>query len=100
MKKDVQAELNTLKIEEPAIAKVYQQDLFGKSDLDEPLDVDPEAIVKYYPGSPKGPRPEDDPKHYTAWFMRNHPNDAIYGKNTNPDYREIGGRWKYVYNAK
>ena len=25
--------------------------------------------VKVYPGSPKGPKPSDDPERYTEWFM-------------------------------
>jgi hypothetical protein len=35
------------------------------------LDVNPDEVVKFYPGSDKGPLPEDDPKAYSEWFMRN-----------------------------
>ena len=27
--------------------------------------------IKFYPGSPKGPLPEDDPDHYSRWFIEN-----------------------------
>lgn len=42
----------------------------GKNDNDFG-DID--EIVKIYPGSPKGPLPQDDPDHYSEWFMRNQP---------------------------
>jgi hypothetical protein len=32
---------------------------------------DIEKHIKYYPGSAKGPHPEDDPEHYFKWFMNN-----------------------------
>lgn len=36
-------------------------------------DVEPVPIeeVKFYPGSPKGPLPEDDPKFYSKWWVDN-----------------------------
>jgi hypothetical protein len=27
--------------------------------------------IKQYPGSEKGPLPEDDPEHYSRWFIEN-----------------------------
>jgi hypothetical protein len=30
-------------------------------------------IFKQYPGSPKGPEPEDDPSYFIDWFAKNHP---------------------------
>jgi hypothetical protein len=30
--------------------------------------------------------------------MRNQPVDELYGKGANPDFRDIGVRWKYVWN--
>jgi hypothetical protein len=50
-------------------------------------------VVKFYPGSSKGMEPEDDPEFYSEWFMRNQPNDLIYGKGVNPDYRDVGAKW-------
>jgi hypothetical protein len=34
-------------------------------------EVDVKSMVKYYPGSEKGPEPEDDPEHYSKWFIEN-----------------------------
>jgi len=48
-----------------------------------------DRIVEIYPGSDKGPRPEDDPEFYTEWFLRNQPKE-IYKKTVNPHYRDIG----------
>lgn len=97
VKRDVKAEINQMKISDPLLAQQYEQILFKKDEFDEPPTIDPTTIVKYYPGSPKGPKPEDDPKHYSEWFMRNQPKEAIYGKGINPDFRDIGARWKYVF---
>lgn len=63
--------------------------------MEEKID-DIDKIVKFYPGGPKGPRPEDDPEHYSAWFLRNHPDEYIYGKGNIPNYHDIGVRWKYL----
>ena len=30
-----------------------------------------ESELKEYPGSEKGPLPEDDPEHYSKWFAEN-----------------------------
>lgn len=35
--------------------------------------------VKIYPGSAKGPLPEDDPKGYSKWFAENQPKKAFEG---------------------
>lgn len=29
--------------------------------------------MKQYPGSSRGPRPEDDPEHYAAWWDKHKP---------------------------
>jgi len=97
IKRDLRSHINSLKVNDPLLAKEYQRVLFEKDELDTPPEIDPLTIVKYYPGSPKGPKPEDDPKHYSEWFMRNQPIDALYGKNASPDFRDIGARWKYVF---
>lgn len=86
-----------MKIKNPKMAKEMEQYLFKEGEMDKPLDFDPEDIIKYYPGGPKGPNPEDDPDHYSEWFMRNQPVDEIYGKGADPDFRDIGVKWKYAY---
>lgn len=42
------------------------------------MDFDPEKYIRHYPGSPKGPLPADDPKHYSQWFMRNQPTEILF----------------------
>ena len=44
--------------------------------------------------------PEDDPDHYSQWFIKNQPVEEIYGKGADPDYRDIGVKYKYVYNKQ
>ena len=36
------------------------------------MKIDP-SEVKRYPGSSRGPRPEDDPDHYAAWWEKHKP---------------------------
>lgn len=50
--------------------------------------------VKIYPGSDKGPRPEDDPDNYSRWFVENQPKSIYDGQVT--DYADIGAKKKYV----
>lgn len=33
--------------------------------------------MKPYPGSPKGPKPEDDPEFYNEWFAMNIPSQFV-----------------------
>ena len=55
-----------------------------------------DEIVKIYPGSPKGPLPEDDPEFYSKWFMRNQPEDIIYPKKP-INYRDIGVKYRMIW---
>jgi hypothetical protein len=50
--------------------------------------------VKIYPGSEKGPHPEDDPDNYSRWFVENQPKQIYNGQMT--DYSDIGAKKKYV----
>jgi hypothetical protein len=46
--------------------------LYKKDELDEPINYgEIDKAVKEYPGSKKGPLPEDDIDHYSEWFVRN-----------------------------
>ena len=38
--------------------------------------VEPYPILPY-PGSPKGPWPENDPAHFYKWFVQNHPQKLV-----------------------
>ena len=90
-----------MQIDKPELAAYYKDKFFG---YDEELDgfkgTEAEVMdaVRYYPGSKKGPLPEDDPEHYSDWFIRNQPNDLIYGKDVHPDYKDIGVKWSWVFN--
>jgi hypothetical protein len=50
--------------------------------------------VKLYPGSESGPRPEDNPEHYSQWFIENQPKSIYEGEQS--DFSEIGAKKKYV----
>jgi len=76
MKADARAYLNEMKITDPDLAKYYEERLFKRNEVDEIVEedlshLDMDKIVKFYPGSKKGPEPEDDPEHYSEWFIRN-----------------------------
>ena len=58
-----------------------------------------DEIVKFYPGSDKGPLPEDDPEAYSKWFVSNQPFKEIYGTDE-PTLRDIGVQWQWLYTQK
>lgn len=63
-------------------------------------DLDMSKIVKFYPGSSKGPLPEDDPDHYSEWFVRNQPTDLIYQGEDEGNLADLGVRHKYLWNKQ
>jgi len=71
IKRDLRAKINKIKITDPLLGQKYDDALLQPNEFDEAPEEDVMELVKYYPGSQKGPRPEDDPKHYSEWFMRN-----------------------------
>ena len=89
--------LNKLRLTNPSKAKELRKILTAKDPKEDYMRENIEDIVKFYPGSKKGPLPEDDPAHYSEWFMRNQPVDEIYGKGANPSFRDIGVKTKEVY---
>lgn len=50
--------------------------------------------VKIYPGSDKGPNPEDDIENYSRWFIENQPKSIYDGSQA--DYSDLGVKKKYV----
>lgn len=48
--------------------------------------------VKIYPGSEKGPKPEDDPRAFSKWFVANQPKKAFEGylMNNEHTFAEFG----------
>ena len=50
--------------------------MFKKNEMDEAFEIAKNfdmSELKMYPGSDKGPQPEDDPDNYTKWFVQNYP---------------------------
>ena len=82
VRKDIRLYINKMKVEKPAAAKELEDYFFKRGPIHESVEFartfDIDKIVKYYPGSPKGPRPEDDPDHYSDWFIRNQPEELLY----------------------
>ena len=59
---------------------------------EEPLDP---SLFKLYPGSEKGPNPEDDKEHYARWFLENHPKEFYQGRSM-PNLKEMGIKQKFI----
>ena len=84
-----------MKMEDPERAKEYEDYIFKRNEIDEIMATNYDmSEVKHYPGSEKGPRPEDDPENYSRWFIENQPK-SIYGDEVT-DFSDIGAKKKYV----
>ncbi len=71
-------QINFLKLTDPESAKLYEEKLLKKNEIDKIMNMEVDiSEVKIYPGSDKGPRPEDDPEFYTKWFVENQPKKTI-----------------------
>jgi hypothetical protein len=96
LEKQIRAEINRLKIQDPEKAKDYENFMLKRNEYDDiiaaPIDL---SEVKPYPGSEKGPSPEDDPENYSRWFFENQPK-SIYEPGELQDYADIGVKKKYV----
>jgi hypothetical protein len=88
--------VNRLKVENPVRAKEIEENILKKNEFDDVLneEVDVMSMVKLYPGSEKGPNPEDDPEHYSKWFIENQPK-YIYGDEPT-DFRDIGAKKRFI----
>lgn len=101
IKNDLRAYINHLKITDPTEAKHFENTYLKRSEFDEAweekMDLGPlMEHIRFYPGSDKGPLPEDDPEHYSEWFMANQPpNYLIYGDDLT-DFADIGVKTRYV----
>ena len=73
LRQSVVNEFNRLKIVDPYKAQQLQEKVLKKNENDKLFDkIDNiDEIVKIYPGSDKGPKPEDDPEFYSEWFIKN-----------------------------
>jgi hypothetical protein len=96
LEREIKAEINLLRLGDPELAKEYEEYLLKRNEIDEILNEDVDlSEVKQYPGSEKGPLPEDDPEHYSRWFIENQPK-SIYKDGDFDGYRDIGAKRKYV----
>lgn len=94
--RELKAQINLLKLQEPEKAKEFENYYFKRNDIDEIMNTKYDmSEVKIYPGSDKGPNPEDDPENYSRWFIENQPKQ-IYPDGYTNDYRDIGAKRKYV----
>lgn len=95
--KQIKRELNILKMQDPEKAKEYQKLILEKNQVDRDYSMQLDlSEVKTYPGSIKGPLPEDDPEHYSRWFVENQPKSLVSGTNANYDFSDLGVKRKYV----
>jgi len=96
LEKQIRQEINKMKLADPEKAREFEEFVFKRNEIDDILmkPIDPSEI-KMYPGSEKGPLPEDDPEHYSRWFIENQPK-SMYEPGEIHDYSDIGVKRKYV----
>lgn len=106
VKSDLRHKINEMKFENPEAAKLYAEHFLKRNQWDDLVegkfdnDYDFDKIVKYYPGSPKGPDPKDDPDFYSQWFMRNYPDELKNSGDDANNFHHLGVRYKYVWNKQ
>ncbi|MFO0116141.1 MAG: hypothetical protein ACK521_00460 [bacterium] len=119
LEREIRNELKVLALERPNVAARHLEFLTSKNtDIDYEFSqppVPPEQI-KFYPGSIKGPAPEDDPEAYSRWFYEHQPDalkerglinidemgikkKLIRGERTNIYTNEIKDDMEYFYEA-
>jgi hypothetical protein len=95
LERQIRREINQLKMVDADRAKEYEEFMFKRNEIDEVFASEFDlSEVKFYPGSEKGPNPEDDIDHYSRWFVENQPKSIYQGEVT--DYSDIGAKKKYV----
>ena len=97
LEREIKNELKELALDRPAVAERYSEFLFSKdTDIDIELAKPPVPLeeIKLYPGSIKGPMPEDDPENYSRWWYEHQPNSLKENGVLNVD--ELGIKKKLV----
>ena len=96
LKLQIKDEIALLRQTQPEKASEMDKFIFGtKSDIDEALAVViPEEEIKYYPGSIKGPEPEDDPETWAQWYYEHQPPSAF--KDGKINAADLGVRYKFL----
>lgn len=57
-------------MKDPEAAKQFEEEYLTKNKVDDVLNYNFDlSEIKYYPGSQKGPLPDDDPESYSRWFV-------------------------------
>eukprot|EP00347_Sterkiella_histriomuscorum_P022338 403330831 len=78
--KQLKNQLKMLKSTDPEKAQQFQEEVIDRNDYDEIMSREFDfSEIKFYPGSEKGPKPEDDPRAYSRWFAENQPKKAFEG---------------------
>jgi len=54
----------------------------------------PTNEIKFYPGSDKGPAPEDDPETYSRWFVEHQPPSTLVDGMYN--CKDLGVKRKFI----
>ena len=72
-KKQIKEELEKQAAFDPEKAKQLEEFIFDDDhEINHAMNrVIPEEEIKYYPGSIKGPEPEDDPEFFAKWYVEN-----------------------------
>jgi hypothetical protein len=87
--------INALKVEDPEKAKLYEDTIFKRNEIDEILAEKVDlSEIKVYPGSDKGPLPEDDVDHYSKWFVENQPKSLM--TDGIPDFDDLGVKRRFI----
>lgn len=101
---DVKQSIKHVKATKPQVAKEMENFLLRRNELDDLVEGkndndfgDVEKLVKFYPGSSKGPDPAHDPEHYSEWFMRNQPTEYLYQGEDKKNFHDIGVRYKWIW---
>jgi len=95
-KRQLEEEIELMAMSEPEKAKVWKSFLFSNDTfVDKAMSrVIPPEEIKYYPGSIKGPEPEDDPDSYAKWYVEHQPLSAFPDGKLNP--ADLGVKYKFL----
>lgn len=99
--KQLRQEINAMKLHNPDKAKEFEKLYFEKDDWHDIITKEPDlSEVKFYPGSDKGPLPEDDPENYTKWFVENQPRNLFSKYTKENNFKEFGIKQKNIFVTK
>lgn len=98
LEKEIRGQLALMKAEgEHELAKYLEKQILSKDtfvDKAMALGEIPADEIKFYPGSAKGPAPEDDPETYSRWFVEHQPPSTLIDGHINSE--ELGVKKKIL----